>query len=191
MSVQTGLIIAILLGLLGVFFSIRAGVHFIQVSRRQASWPERRKQMVASQRYFGLALILLVVVAAGMYMIFTGNVPHLIFPASPTASLEWTATNLPSEIPTNTPSLTSTPGPTDTPSLTFTPSQTYTISPVPSQTSRPTETHWPTWTPSQTPTHTSTPRPTRTPTITSTTLPTRTPRPTDTRWPTLTPTGIK
>jgi hypothetical protein len=46
MGSVTGLIIVIILGLLGAFFSYLAGVRSIQVGRRQASRLVRRRKMV-------------------------------------------------------------------------------------------------------------------------------------------------
>ena len=186
-----GLIVAIFLGLLGVFFSMRLGFHSLKLSRRQASWPKRRQQIAASRRYFGLAIFLLVGIVAG-YVIYINKIninPFFLF--TPTASSGLTATIVPSETHTNTPVVTSTPLPTDTPSLTSTPAQTYTPTKVPSWTSRPTDTHWPTWTPSRTFTASPTPTPSRTPTPVIVTLwPTQTPLPTDTRWTTPYPTQV-
>jgi hypothetical protein len=192
MSVQNGLIIAILLGLLGIFFSIRASVRSLQVSRSQSSWPERRRRVAAAWRFFGLAILLLAVIVSCVYMLVTGNIPHLVIPATPIATLEPTATNTPSATPTTAPSSTFTPlPPTETPSLTSTPVQTFTVGPAPSWTPMPSDTHWPTWTPSRTATSTSTRLPTGSPTATSTYTSTRTPLPTDTRWPTHSPTSTK
>ena len=186
----TGLIIAISLGLLGIFFSIRAGVHSFQLSRRQASWPERRKQVAAGRRYFGLAFILTVMIVAGVVMIFNGDISRPVLLITPNASPVRTVTIAPSKTATSTPALTSTLVLTDTPTLTSTPSPTLTSTLPPSQTPLPTDTLWPTWTPSKTPTVTPT-LPSPTPTKTSTLFPTHTLMPTDTHWPTLTPTGLK
>ena len=190
MGIQTGLIVAISLCFLGVFFSIRAGVHSIQRSRRHASWPVRLKQTAAGQRYFGLAFLLLVMIIAGVVVIYTGKIPQPVLLSSPTASLVWTVTNIPSKTWTNTPTQVSTPTLTDTPTLTSTSAQTFTSTPVPSQTPLPTDTLWPTWTPSLTPTATLIIS-TLTPLPTSTLMPTQTPIPTDTRWPLVSPTSNK
>jgi hypothetical protein len=191
MSVQDGLIIAILLGLLGIFFSIRASVRSLQISRSQSSWPERRRWVSAAWRFFGLAILLLLMIVSCVYMLATGNIPHLVIPATPTITLEPTATNTPSATPTTAPSSTFTPVQTDTPTITFTPSLTITISGIQTWTPLPSDTHWPTWTPSRTATSTSTRLPTGSPTVTSTYTSTRTPLPTDTRWPTHSPTSTK
>jgi hypothetical protein len=171
----------------GFFLSIRAGFHSIQLSRRLASWPVRRKKMAAGRRYFGLAFVLIVMIVAGSTFYLTGMNVHPVVLSTPAASLERTATIASSETQTDTPVVTSKPAPTDIPAMTYAPSQIFTPTRIPSQTLRPTDTLWPTWTPSKTPTATSTPPPTLTPTGTSTHFPTQTPIPTDTRWPTLTP----
>ena len=183
MGIQTGLIIAIFLGLLGVFFSIRAGFRSIQSSRRQASWPERRRQVAAGQRYIGLAFVLLIASVAGVVILFTGNSAQLAEIFTPAPTRERTATLAPSVTQTVTPFPTSTPVPTEPSTLTPTLKPTSTDTLFPSQTLLPTDTHWPTWTASVSPTATSTPLPTHTPTVTSTRQPSQTLIPTDTHWP--------
>jgi len=193
MEMRTSLIIFILLGLLGAFFSFRAGIHSFQVSRRRASWPERSRQRAAGWRYFGLTVFLVLMSIACVSFIITGAVARpLIFartsaPPSPT----WTATEVPSETQTNTPVWTSTPVPTDTPIQTSTPVPTSTSTRVPTWTPIPSDTHWGTWTPSRTPTQTPTRTPTPIPSATNTFRPTWTTIPTDTKWPYLTPTITK
>ena len=192
MGMRTGLIIVILLGLLGAIFSFRAGVHSLQLSRSQASWPERGRQRAAGWRYFGLSIVLVLFSIACISFMITGVVVNPIAPASPTPSPVWTATQVPSEPPTNTSIWTSAPIPTDTPALAATSVQTSTKPPPPpSRTPIPSDTHWATWTPSRTPTDTPTRTPTPIPSPSSTRFPTWTPRPTDTRWPDPTPTRTK
>jgi len=82
-------------------------------------------------------------------------------------------TQLPGNLPTNTPTLTPSPTPTNTP--TFTPSPTDT--PTPTFTPSPTDTPTPTNTPTLTPTPTATYTPSDTPTPTNTYTPTPTPTP--------------
>jgi len=188
---QTGLIIVIFLGLLGAFFAFRAGIHSLQISRREASWPERSRQRAAGSRYFGLSIILVLVSIACVSFLITGAITHPLILASATPSPTWTATLALPEAPTSTSIWTSAPVPTDTPTQTSVPVGTSTIKMVPSRTPLPTDTHWATWTPSKTPTGTSTRTPTPFPSASSTLLPTWTPRPTDTRWPDPTPTSTK
>jgi hypothetical protein len=188
MSVQGGLIIAIILGLLGIFFCVRLSIRSIQVSRRQSSWPERRKRVAAAWRYFGLAILLVAGIVACAYMLITGKIPHLVFPTAPTATPTRTATELPpTRTNTNTPSHTNTQAPSDTPAPSPTPTPTETVNPLSTWTPKPTDTRWPTYTPSRTSTPTLTPFPSGTPTMTSTYTHTRTPLPTDTHWPSPTP----
>ena len=188
---RTVLIITIFLGLVGAVLAFLAGIHSLQVSRRKASWPERSRQRTAGWRYFGLAIVLVLLSIGCVYFMITGMVVRLGIFASPTPSPAWTATKVPSETQTKPPVWTSIPIPTDTPALTFMPAQTSTSTLVPSRTPLPTDTHWATWTASRTPTVTSTRTPTPIPPASSTFVPTWTPRPTDTRWPDLTPTSTK
>ena len=190
MGMRTGLIIFILLGLLGAFFCFRAGIHSLQLSRSQASWPERGRQRAAGWRYFGLSIVLVLLAIACISFMITGAVTNPLVPASPTPSPTWTATQVASEAPTGTSIWTSAPVPTDTQAQTSVPVGTSTITLVPSRTPLPTDTHWATWTPSRTPTPTLTRTPV-VPSATSSRLPTWTPRPTDTRWPDPTPTSTK
>ena len=183
MGIQTGLIIAIFLGLLGVFFSSRSGLRSIQSSRRQASWPERRRQVAAGQRYVGLAIVLLVASVAGVVILFSGNSAQLAVIFTPAPTREQTPTLAPFVTQTVTLLPTSTPVPTEPSTLTPTLEPTSTDTLFPSQTLLPTDTHWPTWTASVSPTATSTPLPTYTPSLTSTRQPTQTLIPTDTHWP--------
>lgn len=103
-------------------------------------------------------------------------------PAGPVWSNE-----VPFDLPTPTPSPTSTLHPSITPTVTPTPSRTPTASPTPSAT--PTSSRTPTVTPTLTYTATSTPTPTKTPSATATppptatSLPTHTPTPTNTATP--------
>jgi hypothetical protein len=187
---QTGLIIAIILGLLGAFFAFRGGIHSLQISRRVASWPDRSRQRAAGWRYFGLSIILVLVSIACVSFLITGAIPRPLTLASATPSPTWTATLVLPEAPTSTSIWTSAPVPTDTQAQTSVPVGTSTITLVPSRTPLPTDTHWATWTPSRTPTPTLTRTPV-VPSATSSRLPTWTPRPTDTRWPDPTPTSTK
>jgi len=191
MGMRTGLIIVILLGLLGAFFSIRGGIHAMQVSRRHASWPERSRQRAAGWRYFGLAIVLVFLSIACISFMITGVVSLQVMPASPTPSLTSTFTAAPSETQTNPFFPTSTPVPTDTPAVTSTPTLLSTATLTASRTHLPTDTHWATWTPSRTPTGTKTRTLTPVPSASSTRFPTRTPSPSDTRWPDPTPTSTK
>ncbi len=93
MDVRTGLIIAILLALLGIYFGFRAGIRSLQRSRRQASWPARRQQVAAGRRYFGLAVLLILLSFVGVYYLVTGKASRLAIPLLPPAS---TQTTLPS-----------------------------------------------------------------------------------------------
>ena len=170
----------------GFFLSIRAGFRSIQLSRRLASWPARRRKIAASRGYFWLGFVLILMIVAGSIFFFTGMHVPLVFASTPTASLERTAAGVPAETQTDTPAVTSTTVPTDIPVLISTPLPTFTRTSVPGQAFYPTDTLWPTWTASKTPAATSTPLPTSTPTITSTRLPTQTLIPTDTHWPTWT-----
>ena len=191
MGLRTGLIIVILLGLLGAFFSFLAGIHSLQISRRKASWPERSRQRAAGWRYFGLSIFLVCLSIACVSFMITGVFARLVTLASPTPSPAWTATKAPSVTQTNTPVWTSASIPTDTPAVTSTPVQTSTNTLAPSRTPLPTDTRWATWTPSRTPTGTLTRTPTPVPPASSTIVPTWTLRPTDTRWPDPTPTSTK
>jgi hypothetical protein len=192
MGMRTGLIIFILLGLLGAFFSFRAGIHSLQLSRSQASWPERGRQRAAGWRYFGLSIILVLLAIACISFMITGAVANPLAAASPTPSPTWTGTQAPPEPPTDTSIWTSAPTLTDTPApTTATPVQTST-KPLPlSRTPSPSDTHWPTWTPSRTPTPTSTRTPTPIPSASSTRFPTLAPSPSDTHWPVPTLTSTK
>ena len=104
-----------------------------------------------------------------------------------------TATNTPTETPTNTATTTNTPPPTATntatatSTATHTPTATNTATETPTNT--PTATNTPTQTPTNTPTATNTPTETPTPTDTPTATPTNTPVPTATNTPTETPTN--
>jgi hypothetical protein len=216
MSFRISIIIVILLGLLGVWGCFRAGIHSLQSSRRQASWPERRKQMAAGWRYFGLVFFLLVMIVVGTVFAFSGKITYPLFLSPPTASLERTATNVP---PTHTLAPPTIAVPTDTPTPTVKSAQTSTSTPVLNQAFHPTDTLWskpmfPTYTPSPTdtpwlkplfPTYTPSPTdtpwsqplfPTYTPSPSDTPwsqplFPTYTPSLTDTLWPQPTPTSIK
>ena len=187
---RTGLIIVIFLGLLGAFFAFRAGIHSLQISRREASWPDRSRQRAAGWRYFGLSIILVLVSIACVSFLITGAIIRPLSLPSVTPSPTWTATLAPPEAPTSTSIWTSAPVPTDTPTQTSAPVETSTITLVPSRTPLPTDTHWATWTPSRTPTGTSTRTPTSVPSVTPGS-PTWTPSPSDTRWPDPTPTSTK
>ena len=192
MGMRTGLIIFILLGLLGAYFSFRAGIHSLQLSRSQASWPERSRQRAAGWRYFGLSIVLVLLAIACISFMITGAVANPLVPASPTPSPTWTATQVASEAPTGTSIWTSAPILTDTPALaTATPVQTSTKPLPPSRTPSPSDTHWATWTPSRTPTFTSTRTPTLVPSASSTRFPTLAPSPSDTHWPVPTPTSTE
>ena len=86
MGIRTGLIIFILLGLVGAFFAFRAGIHSMQISRRQASWPERQRQRVAGSRFFGMAILVVLLDIACVSFIITGGVIHPVILSSPVAS---------------------------------------------------------------------------------------------------------
>lgn len=182
MDNRTGFIIVILLGLLGAFLSYRAGTRSLQVSRRQASWPERRRQRAAGWRYFGLAIILVILAIAGLASIPKVWASQLASLASPSASPGRTATTGSLQTQTNTLFWTTTPAPTQISTSTVTPVPSFTGTSTPHYGYAPTDTPLPTFTPSITRTATITPSPTRTPTATNTYPATRTPIPTDTRW---------
>ncbi len=173
MDIRTGLLIAIFLGLLGAFFSIRAGSRSIQTSRRLASWPERRKKVAAGRVYYWLAFLLIVLSITGGVFALNGKNASPPVPSTQVASLERTATIVPTAAQTNTPAGTGLPALTDTPTMPATLAQTFTPTIISSQVLHPTDTHWATWTASRTPTATSTRTQTRTPTMTSTLFPTR------------------
>jgi len=157
------IIIAIGLGLLGAFISYRAGLRSIQVARRQASWPERRRLMSAGWRYFGLAFLLIVLIIAVPGYVY--NHPEVI--QSMVTRPEPTGTNTPFLISTITPASTITTAstdtsvPTDTPIPSETSAGTLTPTHAPSRTPLPTDTLWPTMTPTVTPTKTLVPSATK------------------------------
>ena len=67
MGSVTGLIIVIILGLLGAFFSYLAGVRSIQVGRRQASRLVRRRKMVIGWRFFGFSFLLIALIVVDSF----------------------------------------------------------------------------------------------------------------------------
>jgi hypothetical protein len=154
MGIGMGLSIAIVLGLVGAFFCFRAGLRSMQIARRQASWPARRKLMTISRLYSGLAFLLIILVVAGPIVAY--NNPNIF--KTPATPPEPTRTEAPTETFTSTTAPTDTPVPTGTPTLTNTPAGTFTATRFQSRTPLPTDTRWPTLTPGHTPTKTPFPK---------------------------------